>query len=90
MQGELGIPSGVGAVALVHAPWPSLFKDKQGKVFAFAGLETSQTPLPLWRLWQQRECSQHQAERVLLSLPLRKLFDFVNLYSMQKGVAAIK
>lgn len=41
-QGELGIPSRAGAVALVHAPCPSLVKDKQGKAFfAFAGLETS-------------------------------------------------
>lgn len=50
MQGELGIPSRVGAVALVHVPWPSLFKDKQDEMFAFAGLETSRTPLPLWGL----------------------------------------
>lgn len=39
-QGELGIPSRVRA--LVHAPCPSLFNDKQGEAsFAFSGLETS-------------------------------------------------
>lgn len=87
MQGDLGIPSRIGAVALVHAPCPSLFKGKQREVFASAELEASRMPWPLEIGWP---LAGGQAERVLSALSLRKLFDFVNLYSMQKGVAAIK